>query len=370
MACLNGLETMAALRKTDLITLARAWGYRCNQWRRRRACSRATHRVLQDLEHKSGGGTGVASRSAGGGGPAAALAGTRRGGGGATMPAPDSLELGSLSDATVEAVASYLQRTLQPVKMLGVTLLRGEEARESAIANGWTFITEASCVAVHTTAARLLANEPERQHIRASIIALQSEFRAVPGQPAWPAMAGRMSGDSLLLPEWLRRIQQLLDGSVAVIDAAAAQNRQAAMPAPAAWLDELRRSRVASLQLILRLQTLLYNTMWSRLDLFLHTCLLVCDFTTDYVHKAAESLQHRERWMRELMQWGTQGDDGKEARDMAAAASTLLFVSPYCAEQQILQQQREGFLPSVPGESRTSARGTQNRSTAPSGGRK
>jgi hypothetical protein len=183
-------------------------------------------------------------------------------------------------------------------------------------------------------------------------------------------MAGRMSGDSLLLPEWLRRIQQLLDGSVAVIDAAAAQNRQAAMPAPAAWLDELRRSRVASLQLILRLQTLLYNTMWSRLDLFLHTCLLVCDFTTDYVHKAAESLQHRERWMRELMQWGTQGDDGKEARDMAAAASTLLFVSPYCAEQQILQQQREGFLPSVPGESRTSARGTQNRSTAPSGGRK
>jgi len=49
VSCLQGLDTMAALRKTDLICLARSWGYKCNQWRRRRACSRATHRVMHDL---------------------------------------------------------------------------------------------------------------------------------------------------------------------------------------------------------------------------------------------------------------------------------------------------------------------------------
>jgi hypothetical protein len=34
VSCLRGADTMATLRKSDLIALTRAWNYRSAQWRR------------------------------------------------------------------------------------------------------------------------------------------------------------------------------------------------------------------------------------------------------------------------------------------------------------------------------------------------
>lgn len=247
---------------------------------------------------------------------------------------------------TSQVLSDYVHATLHPLHMQSLVLLQGEEARGSAIMHGWAHITEASCRAVSMTAARLLANEPERQRCASAVAALRAEFQGRLDQPAWPTMAGRMSGESMPLLEWMRRMQQLLDRSVAVIDAAAVLNAQASAPAPAAWLDELRRARVGSLQMNLKMQALVYNTLWGRMDVFLDACQLAVEELTRYIHDAAAALQHRERWMRQLMEWSRQhgsasvaGSDA-DARDLDAAAA-LLYVSPFCVEQQHLQEQKE-----------------------------
>lgn len=369
VSCLKGLDTMAALRKTDLITLARSWGYKCNQWRRRRACSRATHRVMQDLAGQQNGhrllppqplqqqqGVRAAAQAAGDSAalaaaaphPPSAQAAVPRGGDGAAAASPSHAHTGfavelDLTGVTAETLAAYARQRLLPLKMQSLALLRGEEARESAMLHGWGHITEQSCEAVSRTAARLVANEPERQHNRQTILALRTEFADRLQEPAWPFLAGRMSDSAFPLLEWLRRMHQLLDRSVTVIDAAATLNSRAAAPAPAAWLDELRRARVTSLQLNLRCQTLLNNALWHNLATFTDACLVACDIAGSYVLEAAKALEHREAWMRELMNWSTLNGAAATAADAreVTAAAALLYVSPFAQEQQHLISVKE-----------------------------
>ena len=350
VSCLQGLDTMAALRKTDLICLARSWGYKCNQWRRRRACSRATHRVMHDLavqhlqqppqpQQAVRAAPPVQAPAA----EPAASAPPPRGGVAVSPTGGFAVEL-DLSGVTAETLASYARQRLQPLKMQSLALLRGEEARESAMLHGWTHITEQSCEAVSRTAARLVANEPGRQHNRQTILALEAEFAGRLQEPAWPHLAGRMSDSAFPLLEWLRRMHQLLDRSVTVIDAAAALNSRAAAPAPAAWLDELRRARVTSLQLNLRCQTLLNNALWHSIEVFIEACLVACDTCGSYVLEAAKALEHRESWMRELMNWSQLNGAAATAADAreVTAAAALLYVSPFAQESQHLLAVKEG----------------------------
>jgi hypothetical protein len=349
VSCLKGLDTMAALRKADLICLARSWGYKCNQWRRRRACSKVTHRVMHDLaaqqhvQQQQPQAVRAAPPVQVPAAEAAASAPPPRSGDGGVAPGPSggfAVEL-DMSGVTAETLASYAHQRLLPLKMQSLALLRGEEARDSAMLHGWTHITEQSCEVVSRTIARLVANETERQRNRQAIMALKTEFADRLKEPAWPFLAGRLSDMPFL--EWLRRMHHLLDRSVTVVDAAAALNSQAAAPAPAAWLDELRRARVTSLQMNLRCQTLVNNAMWHSLELFIEACLVACDICGSYVLEGAKALEHREAWMRELMNWSQLNGAAATAADAreVTAAAALLYVSPFAQESQHLLAVKE-----------------------------
>jgi len=318
VSCLRGVDTMAALRKADLISLARAWGYRCNQWRRRRACSRATQRLLGD----GGGG-----KQELGGAPSTAVV-ARKPAARTGASAWSTLEPFDSGYPSSETLSSYVSGRLAPLGRLSVKLLHGEEARAAAITHGWAHITSASVDEVKKTVLRVAGASSRWTHTLSAVAALRTELAQRPPETAWRALAGRES--ALPIHEMLRQMGAVLDRGVAMIDATRRDARSVA-PAAAVWLDELFRARMTAMEMTARAQTLLVNAKFADATTFLDACVAVHEVTTQYFRGAAEAMEHRERWMRALISCGagSAGSAGgaEEAREAAEAATTF-YVSP------------------------------------------
>ena len=352
---------MATLRKVDLIALARAWGYRSSQWRRRRACSRATHRALADigggsaeggaargeLAPKAGGAARPAAQPAPGGaawdGGMAALAATRQ-----VLEPFDCVTLSS------DDVARYGEERLKRLANDAVRLLSGQEAFAAAVNHGWAHISSALCAEIETANAHLEVLLTKWEATLTAVLVLRDEMKLCPDDVAWRALAGRES--ALPIHEMMRQMQAFMDRGVAQINETRRRRGDAAAPpAVEAWLNELHRARMMALELIARSQALLINARFAHVQMFLGVCMLVHGACTHFFTQGRASsasgggeprccllvgsyacstlslpaVVQRLSWMRSLL---AVSDDGRnaEARGLAAAAAAL-YASPFAA---------------------------------------
>ena len=273
---------MAALRKVDLIALARGWGYRCHLWRRRRACSRVTQRALASLRTARGEtGSGLF--------PPAAVAPTAP-----LMP----LEPFDTRGATSASVAAYIALRLQPLSTEVVRLYRGEEARDTAVTHGWPHLSLRICDEVRKVYLYLGARHVVWQRMLASINSLRARLPA--NEVAIRALAGNDASDVLHRVEaMVATASTLLHRSVA----AEAERRSAPnlSPAETAWMEEMHRARMMGLEMTARLQALLVNAKFDAIHMYLDTCVHVLQFMMNFLAGLAVSFELREAWMRRLL---------------------------------------------------------------------
>ena len=281
-SCLRGTDTMAALRKVDLIALARGWGYRCHLWRRRRACSRVTQRALASLRTARGEtGSGLFPPAATA--PAAPL-----------MP----LEPFDARGATSASIAAYIALRLQPLCTEVVRLYRGEEARDTAVAHGWTHISQSSCDEVAKVYTYLSARHVVWQRMVASINSLRARLPA--NEVAFRALAGNDAS------EVLQRVEAMVATAATLLHrsvAAEAERRIAPnlSPSETAWLEEMHRARMMGLEMTARLQALLVNAKFDAMHMYLDTCVHVLQFMMNFLAGLGASFEVREAWMRRLL---------------------------------------------------------------------
>lgn len=222
VSCLRGNDTMAALRKSDLIMLARAWNYKSTFWRRRRACSRATQRVIEGRGAKAAAAAGGAApppaqhpRAPGGGGGGAGASHTL------ALPAvpppplatqhgrfpspppppPPSLEPFDDDRTNAEAVRSYVEGRVRPLLCAALRGYRGEESRDAAARHGWAHLSPRACEEVLKSGASLQA---QLERTRAAAPAAAAARAALPPtERAWLSLT-RGSGPADALVEGLR----------------------------------------------------------------------------------------------------------------------------------------------------------------------
>jgi hypothetical protein len=321
---------MATLRKVDLIALARAWGYRSSQWRRRRACSRATHRALADL----------------GGGAAAAAPGKPASRGAAALPAAAPAWAGARPDAFAAAlaatraalepfdcaalsgsdVARYGEQRLKRLADDAVRLLAGEEAFAAAVAHGWAHVTPALCEEISAALQQLDVLLARWADTLKAMLALREVMQPSAAAVAWRALAGREA--ALPIHEMMRQMQAFTDRGVALIDET--RKKRGGVPAPPAvevWLDELHRGRMLAVELIARAQALLVNAKFAHVEMFLAVCVLVHGACTHLFTQGRAAMEQRLRWMRSLL--AVADDGGSDDARAAAAAAATLYASPF-----------------------------------------
>jgi hypothetical protein len=327
VSCLRGTDTMASLRKADLIAITRGWGYRSSQWRRRRACSRVTQRMLADGAASASGAGGAAASGTvvlalpAASAPAAPAAASPGAAATATLEPFDGGRLGS------DALQRYAAVRLQPLATEAVRLLRGEEARDAATAHGWTHISEALCAEIQAGVQHLAPSLARWQATLDAVHALRAQLPEL-SQTAWRALAGREG--ALPIHEMMRQMNAMMDRGVALIDRTRRATPQPPPPAVAAWLDELHRGRMMALELIARSSALLVNAKFAEVGVFLDACVLVHESCTFFFKQGAAAMEVRQRWMRALLACAADGGTSDDARQAAAAATTL-YVSPFVA---------------------------------------
>ena len=303
VSCLRGADTMATLRKVDLIALARAWGYRSSQWRRRRACSRATHRALADLGGAEGGDpkfTPKAGREGAKGGAAAAVRAPAAAPGGqvwdtgvaglaATRAVLEPFDCASLSS---DDVARYGEERLKRLANDAVRLLSGQEAFAAAVNHGWAHITPALCAEIEAANSHLEVLLAKWAATLTAVLVLRDEMRQCADDVAWRALAGRES--ALPIHEMMRQMQAFMDRGVAQINETRRRRGDVlAPPAVEAWLNELHRSRMMALELIARSQALLINARFAHVQMFLGVCMLVHGACTHFFTQGRASVRAR-----------------------------------------------------------------------------
>ena len=311
---------MAALRKVDLIALARGWGYRCHLWRRRRACSRVTQRALASLRSARGEtGSGLFPPAATA--PAAPL-----------MP----LEPFDTRGATSASVASYIAMRLMPLSMEVVRLYRGEEARDTAVAHGWPFISAGSCDEVRKVYLYVSGRQPVWQRMLLSITALRARLPA--NEVAFRALAGNVAS------EVLQRVEAMVATAAGLLhrSVAAEAARRATPNLPlgeTAWLEEMHRARMMGLEMMARLQALLANAKFDAIDQYLDTCAHVLQFMMNFLAGLGAAFELREAWMRRLLaiDSGAALDDSPDADPDAVP----IFTSPLNPDRAGLESDEE-----------------------------
>jgi hypothetical protein len=331
VSCLRGTDTMAALRKVDLISLARGWGYRCSLWRRRRTCSRTTQRALATMRSARGdegaGGSDGAGGGAGGAGSgshgallprsasAVALAppgGPSRAAAHASARSLLPLEPFDSRGSSVSTVAQYISSKLGPLSAESARLFRGDEARDTAVVHGWAHITSASCEEIRKVWSYIAARQPRWHEMLDGVRALRATLPA--HEVAFRALAGH---EATLLPldALVQQMGAILHRNVA---ADAARRTSAGLhPAETAWLDELHRGRILALELTARTQALLINAKFGLVSDYLEVCGHVLHLLIGFFQALGASFEARELWMRRLLTI----DAGGDASSAAAASA-------------------------------------------------
>ena len=150
-----------------------------------------------------------------------------------------------------------------------------------------------------------------------------------PDEIAWRALAGRE--DALPIHEMMRQMASVMDQGVAQITKTRRATPSAPPPAVAVWLEELHQGRMTALELIGRSQALLVNSKFASVSLFLDACTLVHDACTWFFTQGYSAMERREKWMRALLACNADGGTSDDARQAAAAATTL-YTSPFVTQ--------------------------------------
>jgi hypothetical protein len=358
--CLRGRDTMAVLRKADLICLARSWGYRSNQWQRRRLCSRSTFRAIEPHPRLAGA-AAVAGKPPpmlallppmlallpplqpaggyeGGGGPLSGLTGSPV----AAPLASHSLLTAQFSPfesvaATPQALSAYVAEVLLPLLQESRLAYRGDAARAAAVSGGRAHLTATVASAISRTLALMPSGGA---NFGAAAAAIEAE-RAACGaselsSPAWLALLSfapdaAANSAQQMLASLIRSSKQ------GIAEVCAARRRPECAGGPeVVWLDELYSARLGGLQFMLRADALLTSSRFGSLACFLGTAAVVMQLVLRHFDEVTESMAHRSAWVYELLARDRQagrhqpgrggGDDGDA--EAAAAAETLLYVVP------------------------------------------
>lgn len=280
LACLRGRETMASLRKNDLLALARGWRYKSTLWRRRRTCSRSVQRALAA---KRGGDTPMEAEA-----PAAAP----------QVP----LEPFDSRGASSAAVEQYITLRLQPLAAAAAVSFKGDEAHRAALAHGSAHITAPAADAVRGVWLFISEHQSRWHRMLEGIMECQARLEpsgeGASPQPAFMQLIGQ--SDSLTNLDAL--VQQMgLTLHRAVAADAARRAEPMLPPAEATWLEELHRGRMSALEMTSRCQALLISAKFGSVQHYLDVATYVVRLLIAYFQRVATSFESREAWMRHLL---------------------------------------------------------------------
>jgi hypothetical protein len=242
-----------------------------------------------------GGGAGIMA-SAGAGAPARAT----------SAPAP-----GAALGLDARHIGTYIRSFLAPLAADAASAFGGADARDAALLFGAAHVTPA-CMA-HVSAAAAAASATAacwRSRAAAAAAQAASVRPELASAVAWQCFLGT----GFPLDRWLTEIPDGLHADEALCPTRAWRPGDAEFtPGEAAWVDELRRGRYASLELMNHLQSLVAQVKLASLGTCLQVVVAVAEVMVAYTSGVAAHLARRAAWMQTML-------DDAAARGGAAGA--------------------------------------------------
>jgi hypothetical protein len=196
-------------------------------------------------------------------------------------------------------VGAYIATFLAPLAAASASAFGGGDARDAALLFGGAHITR-TCLAQVAACAAAAAEDEASWRARAADAAEQ--LAALSPDAASGVAWQRFLITGLPLDRWLLDASERLQSEEARCPARARRACDAEFsPGEAAWIEELRRGRHASLELVNHLQSLVAQVKLASLGTCLQVACAVAELMSGHARGVAAHLAARAAWVRRLV---------------------------------------------------------------------
>jgi hypothetical protein len=220
--------------------------------------------------------------------------------------------LGSAAGLDAVSICAYIRSCLAPLATDAAAAFGGRDARDAALFFGAAHVTPA-CAAQVSAAACAAATTAAAWRARAADTAAQAAAVTPEGASAvaWQCFLGA----AFPLDRWLAELPDALHAEEAACPSRGVRLGDAPLtPAEEAWAHELRRGRLAALEMINHLQSLVAQVKLSSLGTCLRVAAAAAEVVAAYTADVAAQLGARGAWMRDLIASGAGGTDAAPQR--------------------------------------------------------